>query len=87
MCVGFRDDAGGCLTMGRRRLGRGRLEGRARPAVLECGVLRARCRMRRVARRQSERLIRSSNAVGRAGLRAIDAICGKGTGYEYASAL
>ena len=78
-----------------RRAGRGRLGGGVRPVALECGVLRvAECVELRAAASatprattNAESLIRSSNAVGRAALRAIDAISGKGTEYDYASAL
>ena len=74
------------MTAGRRRAGRGRLEGGVRSAAAECGVLRvAESAGLRAAKIDS--LIRNSNAVGRAALRAIDAISGKGTEYEYASAL
>ena len=63
------------MMAGRRRAGGGCIEGGARPAVLECGVLRvAECDVLRVAEcggaraANTESLIRSSNAVeGRRG--------------------
>lgn len=76
------------MTAGRRRAGRGRLDGGARAGcarVAECDVPRA----------AESAVLRAANAKPdtklerrrRAARRAIDAICGKGTEYCYASAL